>query len=168
MSTILDILSRLLLTQLFQTGEGHVQVAVHMLTQIHSFNFFKRNTTSFWPKHRRHHPVIVPTHAATNKTNSRPMVPTSPCIRKQCTPSHLALPIQRGSCPLASGSLSKNPLQRRPNRARSPVTAGRGPANPRGVWVSTLMVRTLTGVVPRIQSRPRLWDLTPPIVALIP
>jgi len=141
---------------------------------VHSLNFFKRSTTSFWPKHHRHRPVIVPTHAATSRMNPRPMGSTSPHVRKQCTPSHPVHHTRRGSCPLCSGNRSRNrsrnPSRRRSNSARSPVTTGRGPSKSRGVWVSTLTVRTLTGAVLRIQHRPRPWgpSRTPPVIASIP
>ena len=138
------------------------------LHTIHSLSFFKRNTTSFWPKLRRQGPVIVPTHAARSRMISRPMERTNPRTQKRCTPSRPARHTPRGSCPLLSESRPTNPFQRRPNRARNPVTIGRDPTTSRGAWVSALMVQALAGVVARIQPRPRPWDLTPPAVTSIP
>jgi len=155
---------------MFQTGEGHLADVFACSHTVHSLNFFKRSTTSFWPKHRLHHPVIVPTHAVTSRMNPRPMGSTTSHVRKQCTPSHPVHHTRRGSCPLRSGSRSRNQFRRRSNSAQSPITIGRGPGKSRGVWVSTLTVRTLTGVVLRIQPRPRPWGPSrmPPIIASTP
>ena len=135
---------------------------------IHSLKFFKRDMTSFWPKRRSHSPATVPTHAATSRVNSRPMEPTSPLIRKQCIPSLPARHTRKGSCPLRSESPPRNPFQPRPSRAQSTVTTGRDQTKFRGVWVSTLTVRALTGVVVKIQSRPRPWDPTALVVTSTP
>ena len=141
---------------------------VRVLTSVHSLSFFKRNTISFWPKHRRQRPVIVPAHAARSRMISRPTQPTSPHIRKLYTPSRPVRHTRRGSYPLLNESRPINPFQRRPNRAQNPVTTGRDPTKSRGVWVSALMARALTGVVARIQPRPLPWDLMPPAVTSIP
>jgi hypothetical protein len=137
---------------------------------IHSLNFFKRNTISFWPKRRRHHLAAVLTRAATSRTSSRPMGSTNPHIPKQSIPSPPARHTRRGSYPLHSESRSRSLSQRRSNRAQSPVIAGRGPTKFLGVWVSTLLVRTLTGVALRIQPRPRPWELsqTFPVIGSTP
>ena len=160
LSTFLSILPWLLLTQLIQTGEGYMPDAAHILTTVHSLNFFKRSTTSFLPKHRRHHPVIVPPLAATSRMNPKLMELTSPHVRKQCTLLHLVRHIQRGSYPLRNESRSRNLFQRRSNSAQRAATIGRGPNKPRGVWVSSSMVRTRTGVVLRIQPRLQPWGLS--------
>jgi len=76
------------LTQIFQTGEGHLADAFACSHTVHSSNFFNRSTTSFWPKHRRHRPVVIPTHVATSRMNPRPVGSTGLHFRKQCTPSH--------------------------------------------------------------------------------
>ena len=137
---------------------------------VYSLSFFERSMTFFWPKHRRQRLVIVPIPATTNRMSPRTMYPTNPHVQKQCTPSHLVRHIQKGSCPLGRESGSKNPFQQRSNSAQSPATIGRGPSRSQGVWAFTLMVRTLTGVVPRIQPRRRPWGLfRPPLpVASIP
>ena len=158
-STFLSTLPWLLLTQLIQTGEGHMPDAAHILTVVHSLSFFKRSTTSFWPKHRPHHPVIAPT-LATSRMNPRPMGSTSPHVRKQCTLSHPVRHTQRGSCLLRSESRSRNIFRRRSNSVQRVVAIGRGPNKSRGVWASSSMARILTGVVLRIQPRLRLWGLS--------
>jgi len=160
LSTFFTTLPWPLLTQLIQTGEGHMPDAAHILTAVHSWSFFKRSTTSFWQKHRRHHPVIAPTLAATSRMNPRPMGSASPHVRKQCILSHPVRHTQRGSCPLRSESRSRNLFRRRSNRAQRAVAIGRGPNKSRGVWASSSMARTLTGVVLRIQPRLRPWGLS--------
>ena len=127
LSTFLSTLPWLLLTQLVQTGEEHMPDVARILIPAYSLNFFKRSTTSSWPNHRRHHPVIVPTLAATNGTNPRPMEPKSPHVQRRCTLSHLVRHTQRGSCPLRNESRSRNLFQRRSNNAQRPVTTDLGP-----------------------------------------
>lgn len=133
LSKFLSTLPWLLLTQLVQTGEGHMPDVAHILIPAYSLNFFKRSTTSSWPNHRRHHPVIVPTLAATNMRNPRSMEPKSPHVQRWCTLSHPVRHTQRGSCPLRNESRSRNLFQRRSSSAQRPVTTGRGLNMSRGV-----------------------------------
>lgn len=137
---------------------------------VYSTNFFKRSTTYFWLKNRRHRPVIVPILAATSRMNPRPILPKNPHVQKQCTLSRRVPHTRRGSYPLRSESMSRNTSQRRSSSAQSPITIGQGPNEPWGFWVSTLMDRTLTGVALKIQLRLRPWgpSRTYPVAASTP
>lgn len=136
----------------------------------HSSNSSKGSMTSLRPKHRHHHPVIVPTHAATSRMKPSPMGSTSSHTRKQSTPSRLVRHIRRGSCPLPSGSRFRKLFQQKTNRAQNAAVTGRDPSESRGVWVSTLMVQVPIGVILRIQPQRRLWGLsrTSPAIVLTP
>jgi hypothetical protein len=78
------------------------------LHTVPSLNSSKRSTIFFWPKHLRHLPAIVPTHAAKSGMNTNPMGLPSPRTQKRCIPSLPVRPTRRGSCPLRRENTPRN------------------------------------------------------------